>query len=183
MLWNLNVFLLKSKSPNSYSHKRQFSVCKIMLIVKYHSGQGSQRCLRGHFSIAATCQLVANKIMETKYVHRPIRFQEHYIASSAIPGGLPRAWQKRWVFQTTCMSCSSSRTGIRLGHCIVFVPPPPPMADWSIKGWSHIHEFHGELLGFYEILKPLRFADEIAFEVFIRSWSYLFGCAFLLGFL
>ena len=43
------------------------------------------------------------------------------------------------------------------------------VARLEVKGWSHIHEFHGELLRFYEIFKPLRFADEIAFEVFIRS--------------
>ena len=43
------------------------------------------------------------------------------------------------------------------------------IVEQGLKGWSHIHEFHGELLRFYEIFKPLRFADEIAFEVFIRS--------------
>ena len=51
------------------------------------------------------------------------------IALSAIPGGF-KEHDKRWVFQT--MSCFSSGTGVRLGHCIIFchaLGSSPDMAD------------------------------------------------------
>ena len=74
-------------------------------------------------------------------MNRPIWFQEHYIASSAITGGLPRAGQKMSISNYVLLLVQEQVYAWVIASSFVMLleaPPPPPPVRRTPRSWNQI---------------------------------------------